>query len=169
MSAGITHPVVLDATVLSNFASTGTVSRLVEILDQPATVPAVRTELEQGFTEGYEFLDNALAHLGDAIEILDPVRGPVSGENEIRRRLDGGEAASLLAAMDHNGTLATDDLAARSVSTEHDIPVTGSVGLLVLGIRREVYDTSTANRWLHQWQTKRGYHAPVENIEDVLD
>ena len=58
------RPIVLDATVLSNFASSSTAEELVRILDHPATVPAVRDELERGRDLHYRFLDEALAHVG---------------------------------------------------------------------------------------------------------
>ena len=47
--------------------------------------------------------------------------------------------------------------------------MTGSVGLLVLGIKRDLLDVTTANEWLDTWRTKRGYYAPVERVENVLD
>lgn len=169
MSADIAQPVVLDTTVLSNFASTGTVSLLADALDRPATVPAVRTELEQGSTRGYEFLDDALGRIGEDIVLLRVGDGPSTRETELRERLDPGEAEALLCAIEHGGTLATDDLAARGTAAERAVPVTGSIGLLVVGIRQGTFDASTANRWLDGWRTKRGYYAPVERIEEVLD
>jgi hypothetical protein len=48
MSEPVSRPVVLDATVLSNYASTDAVSWLTTTLGDLQTVPAVRTELEQG-------------------------------------------------------------------------------------------------------------------------
>ena len=167
MSATPRQPVVLDATVLSNFASTGTVDVLVDMLDRPTTVPAVQTELERGYARDYDFLDDALARIGDDITLLG-VEELSSGAAAIRDRLDSGEAEALLGAMAHEGTLATDDLAAREMATERGVPVTGSVGLLVVGIRRGEIDASTANQWLDNWRATRGYYAPVERIEEIL-
>ncbi len=167
MSATPRQPVVLDATVLSNFASTGTVDVLVDILDRPATVPAVQTELERGYARDYDFLDDALARIGDAITLLG-VEEQSTGDAGIRDRLDSGEAEALLGAIAREGTLATDDLAARETATERSVPVTGSVGLLVVGIHRGEIDSGTANGWLDDWRAKRGYYAPVERIEEVL-
>lgn len=167
MSGGLSQPVVLDTTVLSNFASTGTVDRLVDIIERPVTVPAVRTELEEGATQEYEFLDAALVHLDDGIDVLGTEA--LSDTEKIRERLDRGEAESLLGAIEQEGTLATDDRAARTVATEQGVPVTGSVGLLVLGIQCGVVDADTANRWLDDRRAKRGYYAPVEGIEEILE
>ena len=87
---------------------------------------------------------------------------------DLRARLDPGEAESLVGAIAHDGMLATDDLAARRLAADIDVPVTGSVGLLVLGLRRNALDVETANAWLETWRNERGYYAPVERIEDVL-
>jgi hypothetical protein len=49
------------------------------------------------------------------------------------------------------------------------MPVTGSIGLLVLGIKREHIDSETADEWIDIWRTERGYYAPVESITELLD
>jgi len=49
------------------------------------------------------------------------------------------------------------------------VPVTGSIGLLVLGIKREHIDSETADEWLEVWRDERGYYAPVENVTELLD
>lgn len=65
--------------------------------------------------------------------------------------------------------LATDDLAARDAAGEQGVPVTGSVGLLVLGIDRDALDVATADEWLSTWRSERGYYAPVDRFEEVLE
>jgi predicted nucleic acid-binding protein len=170
MTDGFAVPVVLDATVLSNFASSGSVDWLVELLDRPATTPAVRSELERGRDCGYDFLADAVESVDDEISVLDALTGRSAIDPaEVRKRLDPGEAESLVRAIEHGGTLATDDLAARTLAGEHDVPVTGSIGLLVAGVERDALDVSSANEWLRTWRTERSYHAPVDSIEAALD
>ena len=107
--------------------------------------------------------------LGEGIPLLEvnDDTGPPE-DRELRHRLDAGEADSLRGALECGGTLATDDLAARRLASEYDVPVTGSIGLLVLGIERDLLDTGTANDWLTTWRDERGYYAPAETIEDAL-
>ncbi|PSP74802.1 hypothetical protein BRC86_04765 [Halobacteriales archaeon QS_3_64_16] len=50
-------PVVLDASVLSNFALTDDLDLLEEIPARFATVEAVNDELRTGVEQGHEFLD----------------------------------------------------------------------------------------------------------------
>ncbi len=77
---------------------------LVDILDQPATVPAVQTELEQRYARDHDFPDNTLARIGDAITLL-AVEEQSTGDAGIRDRLNSGEADALFGAMACEGTL----------------------------------------------------------------
>lgn len=160
-------PVFLDTTVLSNFASTDSIGFLVALLDSPAVAPAVRDEINQGRDVEHDYLDAAADALGERIPVVDVSPGAESGD--IHDRLDAGEAESLLGAIEHDGTLATDDLAARRLADERSVPVTGSIGLLVVGVERGHADRETADSWLETWRDERGYYAPVDSVGDVLD
>lgn len=166
MAGRYPQPIVVDTTVLSNFASTDSISFLIAVLESPMVVPAVRDELKRGLDTGHDYLDTAVDALSDEL----PVR-PLSSDRDsqhIRERLNLGEAESLLAAIEHDGTLATDDLAARKVADQRDVPVTGSIGLLVLGIEHDHIDRETADEWLDTWREQRGYYAPVESVTEIL-
>jgi predicted nucleic acid-binding protein len=141
MAGRYPNPVFLDATVVSNVASTDGIGFLTTLLESPVVVPAVREEIERGARAGYEYLGAAVDALGESL----PVREVPSdaGDSDIRDRLDAGEAESILGVLAHGGTVATDDLAARRVAKNREIPVTGSIGLLVLGVER---GRSTAKR-----------------------
>ncbi|WP_246986003.1 hypothetical protein [Halorientalis marina] len=160
-------PLFLDATVISNFASTDSIEFLVPVLESPVVVPAVRDEIEQGRQFGHDYLDSAVEAFGDGLRVSD-VSPETEGE-QFRERLDAGEADALRGAVEHDGTLATDDLAARRLADDRDVPVTGSIGILVLGIERGHIDRETADEWLDTWRETRGYYAPVESVAEVLD
>lgn len=83
--------------------------------------------------------------------------------------LDPGEAASLAYLLEHDGTLATDDLAARRAAGERGVPVTGSIGLLVRCVELGRIDRTTADGWLDTWCEVRGYYAPVGSVDELLD
>lgn len=169
MSEDDVQPVILDATVLSNFASSGTVNQLVVIIDRPVTVPAVREKLTRGRGREHEFLEDALEHLEDDIDVVEVQSSGDGTASEIQDRLDAGEADALISAINEEGILATDDLAARRLASSHGISVTGSVGILVLGIRRDVIDVHSANEWLTTWKETRGYFSPVDRVEEILE
>lgn len=164
MSRRYPQPVFLDATVLSNFASSHAVGFLETVLDSPVVVPAVRDEIERGQNLGHEYLTTAV----DAFDEGLPVDDRPAEDVAIRERLDAGEAEALRGAVERDGTLATDDLAARRLADELSVPVTGSIGLLILGVERGQIDQETADGWLDVWRTERGYFAPVESVSEIV-
>ena len=109
MSERFSRPVVLDATVLSNYASTDSVTWLTTTLNALQTVPAVRNELEQGREIGYAYLEHALDVLESGrIGIAETAPEQLQQDYPtVQTRLDPGEAEALVAAHTADGTLVT--------------------------------------------------------------
>jgi len=170
MSKLVSQPVVLDATVLSNYASTDSVTWLTTTLDNLQTVPAVQGELEEGREVGYAYLEHALDVLESGqIRIAETAPEQLRQDySTVQTRLDPGEAEALAAAHTADGTLVTDDGPARALATEYDIALTGSIGLLVRGIALEELSVETADEWLRTWIEERNYYAPVESVAAAL-
>ena len=170
MSESFSRPVVLDATVLSNYASTDSVSWLTTTLDDLQTVPAVRTELEQGREVGYAYLERALDVLESGrIGIAKTAPEQLQQDYpELQDRLDPGEAEALVAAHTAGGTLVTDDGPARALAADYDIALTGSIGLLIRGVVLEELTVKTADEWLTTWIEERNYYAPVDSVTAAL-
>lgn len=168
-------PIVFDTTVLSNFARSRSVSWLVSATAIPITVPAVERELRRGRDEGYDYLQPALDWLkhgelapndsATEIRILEPTLS--DGEPDAIAKLDRGEAHALREAWP-NWVLATDDLDARRLAKEHEVGVTGSVGILADGVARDELKVEAADDWLETWE-RAGYRSPVESIAELLD
>jgi len=170
MSEPLVRPIVLDATVLSNFASTDSVTWLTTTLEDLQTVPAVRTELENGREAGYTYLNHALSVLesGD-IGVVETAPEQLQQDYpEIEDRLDPGEAEALVAAHTAGGTLVTDDGTARTLAADYDVALTGSIGLLVRGVVRGELPVETADEWLTAWIEERNYYAPVDSVTAAL-
>ena len=170
MTEPLDRPIVLDATVLSNFASTDSVTWLATTLEGLQTVPAVRTELEHGREAGYTFLDHAISVLeGGDIGVIETASEQLQQDYpEIRDRIDPGEAEALVAAHTTGGTLVTDDGTARTLAADYDVAFTGSIGLLVRGVVRGELPVETADVWLTTWIEERNYYAPVERVTAAL-
>jgi len=167
MAARYPQPIFLDTTVGSNFASTDGIGFLASVLQDPVVVPAVRTEIERGVDDGHDYLVAALESLDETLAVREV--STVQTATAVHDRLDAGEADTILGAREHGGTVATDDLAARRVADGRDLPVTGSIGLLVVGVEREEIDRETADGWLDIWRRRRGYYSPVESITVLLE
>jgi predicted nucleic acid-binding protein len=170
MSEPFSRPVVLDATVLSNYASTESVTWLTTTLENLQTVPAVRTELEQGREVGYAYLEHALDVVDSGgIGIAETAPEQLQQEySTVQTRLDPGEAEALVAAHTADGTLVTDDGPARALAADYDIALTGSIGLLVRGVVLEDLTVETADEWLTTWIEDRHYYAPVDSVTAAL-
>lgn len=170
MSKPLVRPIVLDATVLSNFASTDSVTWLARTLEHLQTVPAVRTELQNGSEAGYAYLEHALAvvETGD-IGVIEAAPEQLQQDYpEIEDRLDPGEAEALVAAHTADGTLVTDDGTARTLAADYDVVLTGSIGLLIRGVVRDELPVETADEWLTTWIEERNYYAPVDSVTAAL-
>ncbi len=153
-------PIVLDATVLSNLAFTDDLHLLDHLIASCVTVEAVNDELRAG-TSAYAELERAVnaIELQTGHETTDP----------IRTALDRGEAYALQAALDLDGSLATDDRQARAHATDRDVPLTGSVGILLRHVKQNDLTADDADAILHRWITDFQYHSPVESIHEVLE
>lgn len=164
-------PLVLDATVLSNFASSGSVSWMTSSFSGLETPPSVEKELRTGVEEGHSFLKAAVRAIDDAEISVSGSAGEVVTPPEARRvfqRLDPGEAEALVIAERTGGTIATDDMAARELADVRGVPTTDSIGLLASGVHRDLLSVDTADEWLETWRNERGYYAPVESVSEVV-
>lgn len=174
------NPVILDSTVLSNYASSNSVDWLTSTYDGLMTVPVVQKEIYKGYKNGKDFLGTALDAMNSSeIHIAKNV-GEMYDRSELRgeysRTLDEGEAQALfcaglqrvVAGEKIERILATDDLQARKEAKECDIPVTGSIGLLVRGIDDNQISVATADTWLDTWSNKRDFYSPIDEISEIL-
>lgn len=159
-------PVMFDTVVLSNFAMSDSVEWLADRFERPWTVPAVEDELRRGKAEGYGFLGRLDALLGGSIRIVEPDMGAV--DERVYADLDSGETDALIVALQHEGLLASDDGAARDRAREYRVPVTGSIGILADGVRRNELSLETAEEWLETWVIGNGYYSPVGSVAELL-
>ena len=99
---------------------------------------------------------------------LDVIGVDGDPDDEILDSVDYGKAYALSAASVEDGTLATDDLAAREIADERGIPVTGSIGLLIRLVRRDAFTVDEADAVLERWIEGSRYFSPVESVRELL-
>lgn len=157
---------VFDTSVLSNFAHIDRVGLLAD-LPRPATVGVVRAELESGH-ETHPYLARALAVLDDPIPVCRPSSRAKEIEAELLETLDPGEAQVLAVAAATEGTAVTDDGDARTCASNRDIPVTGSIGLLVRFVEDCQLSADTADDYLERWIDEAGFRSPARTIGSFL-
>lgn len=144
------EPCLLDSTVLSNFACTESLHVLWEVLDYPATVPAVFWELTNAINE-YPFLQSVLVAVQGPLDQLQPSDQTISLRERFVQHVDPGEAGVLAMAKQRDGLAITDDSDARTLAKKQNIQLAGSLGILTIAIEDDVISLNTADCWHRTW------------------
>ncbi len=155
--------VLLDNTVLSNFALVGYAAHLRFILGETAaTTPQVLQEFERGVELG-------LLPVVDWswLRVLTFTPQEKALYKRFCERLNAGEASCLAIAAQRKGRVLTDDRDARWVATQMQIPIGGTLGLLRYLVEREDLSLLAADQLLRE-MIELGYRSPIESIAELL-
>ena len=165
--------VIVNTTVISNFASIGQLDVLRQLYGSLAMSTEVYDEIQAGLGDGYRFYEGIEQWVEPLAEGGWKHLTSLSHAQELRyfrelpARLHRGEMASLAIARHRGWLLLTDDRAARTEATRLGVPVSGSLGCLVLGVERHLCSLSQANSWLQE-MIHQGYHSPVTDLAPLL-
>ena len=77
--------------------------------------------------------------------------------------LGAGESASIAAAFHRRGVFASDDLQARKIAQALNVPVVGSVGILIRSGQKGLLTLAQAEDLLDR-MSRAGYYAPVTDL-----
>lgn len=155
--------VLLDNTVLSNFS---VIERpeLVQIAlaETAATVEEAYAELQTGIQRGKLTLCDwswlQVFRLSDAERAL---------YQRLRQRLNAGEAACLALGAIRRYLVFTDDRDARKMAAEIQVPVSGTLGLLVRLIDQEHISLPDGDALLNRMIAAR-YRSPITSLAEIL-
>lgn len=107
--------VIADSSCLIALLNIGRLEILHQVYGQLVTTPTVATEVNRPLPDWIQVL-----------EVKDEAH-----HRELRKRLDPGEASALALALEiANSLLVLDDLPARKVAAELNLPLTGTLGVL---------------------------------------
>ena len=153
--------ILLDTTVLSNFAHIERLDLLRLALPDAATTPHVVAELERGVTSG---------HLPTCdwgwLELVELTSSEEISLAHVRLILDDGEAACVAVALEREASLFPDDLDARRYAQRRGIRVSGTLGVLSLLVRRGQLTVVEADDCLQE-MIAHGYRCPVRSLADL--
>ncbi len=165
---------IFDTTALSNFASTGR----LDLLDTRYRGVAFTTvedtdELRRGVKAGYSYLEYVMQHI-EAVDSEGWLRILVpnsAAEHRLRSEfdlfLDPGEASCLALAISRRMTLVTDDLAARRLAEKKEVPLSGTLGILIALVRHNAFPLKEANAMLAA-MIQRRYRSPVDRLDEFI-
>jgi predicted nucleic acid-binding protein len=165
---------IFNTTALSNFAAVNRLDLLANRYRGRAfTTVEVGDELRRGLNAGYIYLEAAWQQL----ETINPagwlrLSNPESAEEhrwraEFGELLDPGEASCLALAISRQLTFVTGDLAARRLAQSHQMPLTGTVGILIALVRQASLPLDEANAIL-SIMIERRYRAPIDRLDDLI-
>ena len=153
--------VLLDATILTNFAQVGLSAALKELWgDQVCTTAEVLSEYESGTrTAGLP----PLSWKELSILILTPDEQDLA--SNLFSRLGVGERTCLAVAIRRGALLATDDKPARRAAKRNSIPVIGTLGILRRCVERGLFSQPEAQTFLED-MIAAGYYSPTRSLKD---
>jgi predicted nucleic acid-binding protein len=160
----IDQPVVLDNTVLTNFALVDRTDLVMRLWPTTAcTTPSVLDEYRSGVASGLVSAD-AWADL-TVVTMTEEETALAAG---FSTRLGAGERSCLAVAVCRRGLLASDDLDARRIAQQQNVPLTGTIGILTGCVRRGSLSREEANNLLAE-MIALGYHSPFDTLDRLIE
>lgn len=165
--------VISNTTVLSNFAAIDSLDCLCELFQEVFLSTEVYHEIQRGLEEGYTFYSGIEGTLYPRREDGWLRLTSLSDDREVQlassmpAHLHAGEASCLAIAQQRGWLVLTDDKAARRYAADRNIAVSGTLGCLILGVERDLWNLDQANRWLERI-VSLGFHSPVVDLSGLV-
>ncbi|MDD4161599.1 MAG: DUF3368 domain-containing protein [Methanothrix sp.] len=153
---------IADTTVISNFFLIDRLDLLEGIKDLCAT-KEVWDELEVANKRG--ILE--ISQMDLKAEILRMNEDETESFLRLCSRFGRGEASCLAIALHRDAGILTDDLDARRFAQRGNIPVSGSIGILVKCVTNGLLSLEQGNELLSQ-MIQKGFYSPVESLDRFL-
>ena len=136
---------------------------------------AVYEEAQDGLEEGYHFLAGINKflypfHRDGWLHLVN-----LEGETELvlyeemPDKLHRGEAVSLAIAKHRQWGFLTDDQAARKHGRDMGVEISGTLGVLILSVKRNLISLPQANMLLSKMIVLARYRSPVSDLDGFLD
>jgi predicted nucleic acid-binding protein len=152
--------VLVDTTVLNNFAQILRPDLLQLAFSDLRTTGQVREELDEG-----ERLGIVPRCDWSCLEILPLAPEERALADELGRRVDAGEAECLALAKLRGWLFLTDDRTARKVAQGLGVKISGTLGSLERLVSRTILSLDEADRLLEA-MTSRGYRSPIRSLRE---
>jgi len=156
--------ILLDNTVLSNFALAGDLQLLCLFAgNKGATTDLVSAEFSRGVNIGV-LPESDLTWLR-----IVQVRGRREKAlfRSLRRQLDIGEASCLAIAITRKCDFLSDDRDARVIALREGVRLSGSIGVLLTLVQSGRIDLKRANNVLNDF-IRHGYYSPIKCLDPLL-
>ncbi|MBI5653657.1 MAG: DUF3368 domain-containing protein [Chloroflexi bacterium] len=165
--------VIANTTIISNFAETGRLDLLRDLLGALYLSTDVYAEIQDGLAEGYDFYTDVESEIQAESEASWLHLTAPQGAAELQlfarlsARLHRGEASCLAIAAQRGWAFLSDDARARRIARDLNVTTSGTLGALVQAVQRNLITLEDANALLAQ-MIRAGYHAPSDNLDGLI-
>ncbi len=165
--------VIANTTIISNFAAVGQLDLLRTCWSAVHIPERVYDEIQNGLLQGYEFyagIDRWVYPFSNngwlrLTTITSPKEVQLFGK--LLASLHPGEAACLSIAHYRRWAFLSDDKEARRAGAGLGVPISGTLGVLLSLVRRQVLAPAKADIILHR-MVVNGYFSPVTSLKQIL-
>jgi predicted nucleic acid-binding protein len=152
--------VLLDNTVLSNFAFVRRPDLITKLWRNCATTPQAWNELQKGIST-----KKSVAGQWEGLALLSLSEEEVAFWQTLPK-MGAGESSCLAMAYHRQAIFATDDSKARAVGLKLGLEISGTIGFLLFAIAKQAVTKSEANALL-QKMVSNGYRSPVKDLGEI--
>ena len=154
--------IFLDNTVLSNFGLVERADLLFRLW--PGQVCSTKAALDE-YQAGISAMDTR-SEVWKDLPIVRLSKKEQLWMADLSPFLGAGEAACLAAALHRNGAFASDDRKARKIASHLNVPIFGTVGIL-LGSTRVNFLSVAEAQLLLEIMIAAGYRSPIQNLIEI--
>jgi predicted nucleic acid-binding protein len=164
---------VVNSTVISNFSATGQLDLLRVVTERLYLPIEIYDEIIAGQLAGYAFYDGIERHIAPLcatgwLELITLTSEELQLISSLPSRLHRGEGACLCIARQRGWGFLTDDFAARQQAVEWGIPISGTLGVLLLAIEDGRITVDEGNALLQCMVQQARYRSPVTDLRVLL-
>jgi predicted nucleic acid-binding protein len=160
----LVRPVLLDNTVLTNFALVGRDDLVRRLWPGTAsTTPSAMGEFQAAVVRGL-----VPSTAWTTLPLISVTADEAAFALELSPRLEAGERECLAVAVHRSGLLVSDDLDARNAARDPGVPTSGTLGVLVSCVRRGFLSRAQANTLLAE-MIALGYRSPITSLDPLFD
>ena len=152
--------IVINTTVISNFALTSRMDILKDTVGEIHTTEEVVEELKIGMEKGIFQL--AITQFN----IFSLNADEEAHFSTLNRRFGKGEASCLAIALSRNLRLLTDDFDVRKFAQRMGIPISGTIGVLVMAVEKGIISRNEANKLLLE-MIEKGFRSPIRSLDEL--
>ncbi|EDN68386.1 conserved hypothetical protein [Beggiatoa sp. PS] len=164
--------VIANTSTISNFATVEKLELLRARFETLYISEQVFDEIQEGLTQGYDFYRNLKQHIFPFSEtgwlhlITLNTIDELMTFNQLLSKLHTGEASCLSIAYHRQWLFLSDDKAARQQSHALNVPISGTLGILLTLVKQQKLSLIEADTVLQQMIDK-GYYSPVTSLGEI--